>query len=62
MNEKNAIGKSKPKQSRRQGEPAPELPIERAYAVKPLAVSKVLIITLLWYCYYDTTVLRVWVR
>ena len=31
-----------PKQSRRQGEFAPELPVGRAYAVEPLAVGKVL--------------------
>ena len=42
MNEKNGIEKSKPKQSRRQREFAPELPIGRAYAVEPLAASKVL--------------------
>ena len=42
MKEKNGIGESKPKQSRRQGESAPELPVGRAYAVKPLAVGKVL--------------------
>ena len=42
MNEKNGIGESKPKQSRRQGESAPEFPVERAYTVEPLAVSKVL--------------------
>ena len=41
MNEKNAIVESKPKQSRRQGESAPELPVGRAYAVEPLAVGKV---------------------
>ena len=46
MNEKNNIGESKPKQSRRQGESAPQLPVERAYAVEPLAVSKVLTIGL----------------
>ena len=34
MNEKNGIGESKPKQSRRQGESAPELPVGRAYAVR----------------------------
>ena len=43
MNEKNGIGEPKPKQSQRQGESAPELPVGRAYAVEPLAVSKVLI-------------------
>ena len=43
MKEKNGIGESKPKQSRRQGESAPELLVGRAYAVEPLAVSKVLI-------------------
>ena len=43
MNEKNDIGETKPKQSRRQGESALELPVGRAYAVEPLAVSKVLI-------------------
>ena len=31
MNKKNGIGESKPKQSRRQGESAPELPVGRAY-------------------------------
>ena len=41
MNEKNGIGESKPKQRRRQGESAPELPVGRAYAVEPLAVGKV---------------------
>ena len=29
MNEKNGIGESKPKQSRRQGESAPEMPVVR---------------------------------
>ena len=43
MNEKNGIGESKPKQSRHQGESAPELPVGRTYAVEPLAVNKVLI-------------------
>ena len=43
MNEENGIGKCKPKQSRRQGESAPELPVGRAYGVEPLAASKVLI-------------------
>ena len=43
MNEKNGIGESKPKQSRRWGEPALELPVRRAYAVELLAVGKVLI-------------------
>ena len=42
MNEKNGIGETKLKQSRRQGESAPKLPVGRAYAVEPLAVSKVL--------------------
>ena len=42
MNEKNDIGETKPKQSRRQGESALELPVGRSYAVEPLAVSKVL--------------------
>ena len=42
MNEKNGIGESKPKQSRRQGESAPELLVGRAYTVEPLVVSKVL--------------------
>ena len=42
MNEKNGIGESKPKQSRRQGESAPELPIGCSYALEPLAVSQVL--------------------
>ena len=41
MNEKNGIGESKSKQCRRQGESAPELPVGRAYAVEPLAVSEV---------------------
>ena len=43
MNEKNGIRESEPKESRRQGESAPELPVGRAYAVEPLAVGKVLI-------------------
>ena len=43
MNKKNGIGESKSKQSRRQGESAPELPVGRAYAVEPVAVGKVLI-------------------
>ena len=43
MNEKNDVGESKPKQSRRQEEFAPELPVGRAYAVESLAVGKVLI-------------------
>ena len=43
MNEKNGIGEPKPKQNQRQGEFAPELPVGRAYAVEPLAISKVLI-------------------
>ena len=43
MNEKNGIGESKPTQSRRQGESAPELPVRHAYAVEPLAVGEVLI-------------------
>ena len=42
MNKKNGIGESKPKESRRQGESAPELPVGRAYAVESLAVGKVL--------------------
>ena len=42
MNKKNGIGESKPKQSRRQGESAPEIPVGRAYAVGSLAVGKVL--------------------
>ena len=42
MNEKNGIGGSKPRQSRRQGESAPELPVGRAYAVESLAVGEVL--------------------
>ena len=42
MNKKNGIGDSKPKQSRRQGESAPEMPVGRAYAVELLAVGKVL--------------------
>ena len=42
MNEKNGIGGSKPRQSRRQGESAPELPVGRAYVVESLAVGKVL--------------------
>ena len=41
MNKKDGIGESKPKQSRRQGESAPELSVGRV--VEPLAVSKVLI-------------------
>ena len=43
INEKNDIGESKPKQSPCWGEFAPELPVEIAYVVEPLAVSKVLI-------------------
>ena len=43
MNEKNDVGESKPKQSRRQEEFAPEMPVGRAYAVESLAVGKVLI-------------------
>ena len=42
MNEKNGIGKSKPKQNRHQGESAPELPVGSAYTVELLAVGKVL--------------------
>ena len=42
MNEKSGIGESKPKQSQRQRESAPKLPVGRAYAVEPLVVSKVL--------------------
>ena len=42
MNEKNGIGGSKPRQSRRQGESTPELPVGRAYAVESLAVGEVL--------------------
>ena len=42
MNEKNGIGESKSKQSQRQGESAPEMPVGRAYGVGPLAVGKVL--------------------
>ena len=34
MNEENGIGESKPKQSRRQGGSAPEMPVGRAYAVE----------------------------
>ena len=41
MNKKNGIGESKPKESRRQGVSAPELPVGRAYAVESLAVGKV---------------------
>ena len=43
MHEKNGIRESKPKQSWRQGEFAPELPVGRAYAVESVAVGKVLI-------------------
>ena len=44
MNEKNwRIGEPKPKQNRRQGESAPELPVGRACAVEPPAFGKVLI-------------------
>ena len=43
MNEKNDIGESEPKQSQRQEESAPELPVGRAYAVESLAVGKALI-------------------
>ena len=49
MNEKNGIGESKPKQSRRPGESAPEVPVGREYAVEPLAVGKVLISLVLFY-------------
>ena len=42
MNEKNGIGESKPKQRRRQGESALELPVRCAYTVESLTVSKVL--------------------
>ena len=42
MNKKNGIEESKPKQSRRQGESAPEMPVGCAYAVESLAVDKVL--------------------
>ena len=42
MNKKNGIGQSKPKQSWRQAESAPEMPVGRAYAVESLAVGKVL--------------------
>ena len=41
LNEKNGIGESKPKQNRRQGESAPEMPVVRAYAAGSLAVGKV---------------------
>ena len=44
MNEKKDIGESKQKQSRRQGESAPELPVGCAYAVESLAVGQVLIV------------------
>ena len=52
MNEKNGIEESKPKQSQRQGESAPDLPVGRAYAVEPLAnrVGKVLSILENWAC------------
>ena len=52
MNEKNGIGESKPKQSQRQGESAPDLPVGRTYAVEPLAnrVGKVLSILENWAC------------
>ena len=43
MNEKNGIGESKPKQSRRQGESTPEMPVGRAHVVESLAVGKVLV-------------------
>ena len=33
MNETNSIDESKPKQSRRQGESASELPVRRAYVL-----------------------------
>ena len=46
INKNIGIGESKPKQSRRQGESAPELPVGRAYAVESLAASKVLSIRL----------------
>ena len=49
MNEKNGIGESKPKQSRRPGESAPEVPVGREYAVEPLAVGKLLISLVLFY-------------
>ena len=42
MNKKNGIGESKPKQSRRQGESALEMPVGCTYAVESLAVGKVL--------------------
>ena len=42
MNKKNGIGESKRKQSQRQGESAPEMPVGRAYAVESPAVGKVL--------------------
>ena len=42
INEKNGIRDSKPKQSRRQRESAPELLVGRAYTVEPSVVSKVL--------------------
>ena len=42
MNKKSGIGESKPKQSRREGESALELPVRRADAVEPLAVGKML--------------------
>ena len=42
MNEKNGIGECKPKQSRRQGESAPEMPVGRAFAVESVAVGNVL--------------------
>ena len=48
MNDKNGIGESKPKQRRRQGESAPELPVGRAYAIESVAVGKVLISSLVF--------------
>ena len=45
MNKKNGISESKPRQSQRQGESAPELSVGRAYVVEPLTVGKVLILT-----------------
>ena len=44
MNEKNGIRVSKPKQSQRQGESAPEMLVGRA--IELLAVGKVLIINI----------------
>ena len=66
MKIKNGIGESKPKQSRRQGESVPELPVGRAYAVEPLAVGKALsgrsCIALYNTRMWSYTCMKIWLR